>query len=585
MRATIQILNSRLSLNSIVVGAVNCQLRAAFTKLAKFHVKQNFACAIVVGNLFGDCSTENELDEISALLNGNINVPLPTYFTIGNLPLPTRIVEKIQADDEVCPNLYFLGKRGTLKTAEGLRIAALGGTFENAESHTKPQSNASGRFQSTYSDADARALFGTHKADILITSQWPKGIRIGSQKTIPEDPSVLPAEVQCVAEVCATLRPRYHFSTSDQFYYEREPFFHMPTEPDGSDGKSLTRFISLASFGSKQKAMYAFSVDVQAAPALTIPAGVTASPLSAPQSKRKGLPPQRESFQRFGHDNSHGHHGPRKRRRELERANPPGPEQCFFCLSNPNVEAYLITSIGNESYLTTAKGPLPPANFFPSLGFPGHMLIIPFEHAPTFGTISDPQTRASTYAEMQHYRTSLQEMVATLGGGKLGALTWEVSRANGIHTHWQFLPVPIDMILGGLVEVAFQVEAENLKYPTLSVTTKEMNGESETGDYFRVTIWCPANAAGKEPADPEEKSLGVPAGGEKTLLLDLTPQFRFDLQFGRRVMAKLLEIDQRMNWRDSLQEAKEEEADAEAFKKAFKAYDFSIEKEDFQEAH
>jgi hypothetical protein len=236
-----------------VLGGANCQLQTVFTKLAKLQAKQNFAFAILVGNVFGDSSTEAELNEISALFNGSISVPLPTYFTIGDKPLPTRIVEKIQADDEVCPNLFFLGKRGTLKTSEGIRIAALGGTLgSSTDAQSKPESNASGKFQTTYSEADARALYGTHSADILITNQWPKGIRFGSKVDLPEDKNLLPVEVQCISDVVATLKPRYHFSVSDAFFYEREPFFHMPTE-DSLDAKPVTRFISLASFGGKQK--------------------------------------------------------------------------------------------------------------------------------------------------------------------------------------------------------------------------------------------------------------------------------------------------------------------------------------------
>jgi hypothetical protein len=42
-------------------------------------------------------------------------------------------------------------------------------------------------------------------------------------------------------------------------------------------------------------------------------------------------------------------------------------------------------------------------------------------------------------------------------------------------------------------------------------------------------------------------------------------------------MAKLLELDKRMNWKDATQSQPEEEADAEAFKEAFKKYDFSME--------
>ncbi|KAJ5884557.1 CwfJ domain protein [Penicillium tannophilum] len=550
----------------IVLGGVNCELKAVFTKLAKLQVKQNFAFAIIVGNLFGDCSAESELDEISALLQGSINVPLPTYFTVGDLPLPTRIVEKIEANDEVCPNLYFLGKRGTLKTSEGIRIAALGGKLASADSH-KPESNASGKFQSTYAESDARALFGTHSADILITNQWPKGIRVGSKAPLPEDQSVFPAEVQCVADVCATLKPRYHFSASDPFFYEREPFFHLPTE-DSPDVKPLTRFISMASFQSKQKSMYAFSLDPKAAPSFTVPVGATASPLSAPQSKRKGLPTQRESFQRFAPTEGEGH---RPYKRQRERAPPPGPDQCFFCLSNPNIATHLITSIGDESYLTTAKGPLPPTDFFSSLGFPGHMLIIPFSHSPTLNSIQDPESRASTYNEMQRYRTALHKMVTDRSGGKLGAVTWEVSRTNGIHTHWQFLPVPIDLIRDGLVDAAFKVEAENLKYPRFStIPVSESKGAEEAGDFFRLWIWNSVDSDGSADAD-------TASGEEKMLMLELSQDFRFDLQFGRRVMAKLLELDKRMNWRDATQTVEEEEADTAAFKEAFKKYDFALE--------
>lgn len=554
---------------------MNCQLRAAFTKLAKLQAKQNFAFAILVGNVFGDCSTESELDEIIALLSGTINVPLPTYFTLGDKPLPTRIVEKIESDDEVCPNLYFLGKRGTLKTSEGIRISALGGKLSDESSQSKPETNASGKFQPTYTETDARALFGTHSADILITNQWPKGIRTGSKVPVTDEQATTLAEVQCVSDVVATLKPRYHFSSSDECFYEREPFFHLPTQ-DSPDVKPLTRFISMGAFGTKQKSMYAFTLDLAAAPPLTVPAGATASPLRVPQNKRKGLPAQKESFKRFAStDDDHHQNRPRKRQ---QRAPPPGPDQCFFCLSNPNIAAHLITSIGNESYITTAKGPLPPNDFFADLGFPGHMLIIPFSHTPTLNSISDPESRANTYAEMQRYRNALHQMVTERSSGKLGAVTWEVSRGNGIHTHWQFMPVPVGLIKDGLVEAAFKVEADNLQYPRFSTVAANPDSSAEPGDFFRVCVWN-ADSDGEKEGDASEGGENTKAlfGQEKTLMLELNPDFRFDIQFGRRVMAKLLELDKRMNWKDATQSQAEEEADAEAFKEAFKKYDFSME--------
>ncbi|KAF7587934.1 hypothetical protein BBP40_006500 [Aspergillus hancockii] len=536
----------------IVIGGVNCQLREVFTKLAKLQVKQAFALAIVVGDLFGDCTTEQELDEISALLQGNISVPLPTYFTLGSWPLPTRVIEKIEADDEVCPNLYFLGKRGTLKTSEGIRLVALGGNLDT-------ESKSSDKYHPGYIEPDARALYGAHNADILITHQWPKGIRTRSQVPIPEE-ATQPEEVQCIADLCSTLKPRYHLSSTDGFFYEREPFFHMPPE-DNPDAKPLTRFISLASYSktSKQKWMYAFTLDPKVPLPLTIPAGATASPLAPVQAKRKPLSSQKETYSRFAVDDEHSR--PRKR----ARGPPPGPDQCFFCLSNPNIATHLITSIGNESYLTTAKGPLPTSKTFPPLGFPGHMLIIPFTHAPTLNSITETESRLSTYTEMQRYRQALHTMLISRTRGALGAVTWEVSRGNGIHTHWQFLPVPSDLIKRGLVSAAFKVEAENLKYPKFEPPSSSEDLSAEPGDFFRVWIWGPAEDASED------------GGSETFLLLPLGPEFRFDLQFGRRVMAKLMELEHRINWKNDVQSQEEEEADATAFKEAFKEFDFTLE--------
>ncbi|RAL17257.1 CwfJ domain protein [Aspergillus homomorphus CBS 101889] len=580
----------------VVIGGVDCELRDVFTKLAKLHVKQNFSFAIIVGDLFGDCSTEHELEQISALLSGAIAVPLPTYFSLGSRPLPTRVIEAIEANDEVCPNLYFLGRRGTLKTAEGVRIVSLGGKLETNSSSNQ----TADKYQPRYSESEARALHGAHAADILLTQQWPKGIRTGSKAAFPEDltPATTPEEVQSVADLCATLKPRYHLSSTPSFFYEREPFFHLPTEDD-PDAKPLTRFISLASYTNKtkQKWMYAFTLDPKAPAPLSIPAGTTASPFPPPSTlKRKPLPNQQTSYQRFAAPDQNDHeHRPRKRARNTHA--PPGPEQCFFCLSNPNIATHLITSIGEESYLTTAKGPLPTAQTFEpyTLNFPTHMLIIPFTHTPTLASIADDSTRHATFTEMNRYRSALQTMLNRRAAGRLGAVTWEVSRANGIHVHWQFLPVPADLVKRGLVEAAFKVEAENLKYPRFveaASTSSDDHADpsSERGDFFRVWVWDPPAASAESPPvegegeggseqhpepKPQEPTTGQ-TGQEKTLLLPLGPEFRFDLQFGRRVMAKLMGLEKRIDWRKDVQSQAQEEADAVAFKEAFKEFDFTL---------
>lgn len=545
-----------------MLGNVNCALQEVFTKVAKLQAKQNFAFVIVAGDLFGEGTSEEELNQISALLAGNIHVPVATYFSVGRYPIPTRIVEKIQADDEVCPNLYFIGRRGTLKTFEGIRITTLGGELAT---DSEPDTNVNNRYHSRYTESDARSLYGVHDTDILITYEWPKGVTGRSKVPLP-DGQTAPEGVQCVADVCSTLKPRYHFSSKADFFYEREPFFHMPTE-DEPNAKPLTRFINVESYtkAAGKRWMYAFTYDPKAPVPESVPTGSTVSPLTSISRKRAALESQNDGFQRFSRG---GNERPLKRARRP----PPGPGECFFCLSNPNIATHLITSIGDDAYLTTAKGPLTKSDTYPTLGFPGHMLIIPLIHAPTFTAIPEPESRQSTYNEMQRYRFALNDMIREKSDNKLGSVTWEVSRGNGIHIHWQYLPVASNMMTKGLAEAAFKVEAENLNYPKFKSSSDD-DSVNEVGDFFRVWIWhSPETGSEGETAESNK-------GSEKVLSLPLTADFRFDLQFGRRVMAKLLQLEKRMDWRECAQTMEEEVADVEAFKESFKKFDFSLEEE------
>ena len=189
---------------------------------------------------------------------------------------------------KICANLHYLGKRSTTKTSEGIKIVALGGRLDEAivGGVSKEQ------VLPFYTAGDAKALRGANSADILLTTSWPANIRNGSKIPIP-DGSTDPPGQQNIADLCAALKPRYHFSSSDIFY-EREPFFHNPT-PDAPDIRPLTRFISLAPFAnpSKQKALYAFSIPTTQDPAAPLPTGTTRSPFQAAASgnKRSALHP------------------------------------------------------------------------------------------------------------------------------------------------------------------------------------------------------------------------------------------------------------------------------------------------------
>ena len=51
---------------------------------------------------------------------------------------------------------------------------------------------------------------------------------------------------------------------------------------------------------------------------------------------------------------------------------------------------------------------------------------------------------------------------------------------------------------------------------------------------------------------------------------------RFDLQYPRKVAAKLMGLGGRMNWRDFQQTEEEETDDAARFRELFKPWDFTL---------
>lgn len=523
-----------------------------FKKLTSLHAKQDFTLAIITGNLFSD-----DDEALSELLDGNINVPVSTYYTVGDKPLPQRVIDRLEKDEDVCENLHYIGKRSTTKTAEGIRIVALGGILD--ENIIGGASNE--KYLPFHTVTDAKMLKGANSADILLTTSWPSNIGNGSKVPMPDASADIPM-YDHISELCQVLKPRYHFTSSPSFFYEREPYFHSPTE-DAPTSRPLTRFISMAATGNpaKQKSLYAFSLQKTVDFSAPLPHGTTVSPFSTTNNPRKRAALDPAPYSRFAHDNNGDH-----KRFRRNRGPPPGPDTCFFCLSNPDIGTHLIASIGDDAYMTLAKGPLVEASTNAHLGidFPAHALIIPLAHEPTLAMITDPEVRTRSYDEMIKYRNALQIMVSLRSVNKLGAVTYEISRTGIRHTHWQFVPMPVDLIRTGVVEAAFKVEAENYQYPPFEM--KDIGVGVGAGDFFRVWIWTPSG-------DEDENN----DGKMTSLLLPLDTDTRFDLQFGRRVLAKLLGLEKRIQWRDCEQSIEAETAEVDAFKAAFKEHDFTME--------
>jgi hypothetical protein len=81
-----------------VLGGLNGKLEVAFQKLATLQSKNSFSFAIIAGDLFG---AEADDGAVARLLDGEIKVPLTTYFTVGSTPLPPQVVERVEKDEDV----------------------------------------------------------------------------------------------------------------------------------------------------------------------------------------------------------------------------------------------------------------------------------------------------------------------------------------------------------------------------------------------------------------------------------------------------------------------------------------------------
>ncbi|KGQ08811.1 CWF19-like protein 1 [Beauveria bassiana D1-5] len=357
----------------IVLGSLNGNLEPAFKKLSALHAKNSFTLALLTGDVFGPSTPDSVLD---ALLSGSLPVPLPTYFSVGAAhPLPARIVAKLRADEDVCPNLHFLGRRSVTKTSDGLRIVSLGGALvdslppndDNGNEDGAAGNNSKEQHVAFHTQDDARSLKGANGADILLTSTWPADIWKYSKVPLEDAHKSQVAAAtasRCVAELCAALRPRYHLTASPgAFFYEREPFIQAATAAGdaNSDDVSVTRFISLAPYGNaaKQKALYAFTLNKAVDDA--VPPGATASPLLSASRDKKRLRNDADdgdasSYNRYGQ-----HHDGRrqKRHRHHQQLPPPGPDQCFFCLSNPNTATHMALCLSPPP-TPRPRPPLPP---------------------------------------------------------------------------------------------------------------------------------------------------------------------------------------------------------------------------------
>ncbi|KAL8208449.1 hypothetical protein R6Q57_007861 [Mikania cordata] len=130
-------------------------------------------------------------------------------------------------------------------------------------------------------------------------------------------------------------------------------------------------------------------------------------------------------------------------------------KECWFCLSSPNVESHLITSIGENCYCALAKGPL----------VQDHMLILPVEHLPN--TLSSPP---EFEIELVKFQNSLK---AYFKSHKKEVVFFEFVYLKTSHANLQAIPIPSNRV--SAVRDIFNLAAEKLGFKFMVLKCDEIS--------------------------------------------------------------------------------------------------------------
>lgn len=178
------------------------------------------------------------------------SVAVPTYILGPNNASHSNLYENLD-NGEICTNLTYLGRRGLYTVSSGVKIAYVSGVETNNSgdavewnfNETDVQSVATSCLASNNSVGDYRGI------DILMTSQWPAGVRVNETNTS-----------KLLSWLSSEIKPRYHFCGLNDSYYEPPPYRNVARI--NSQLELATRFITLASVGnaSKNKWIYALNL-------------------------------------------------------------------------------------------------------------------------------------------------------------------------------------------------------------------------------------------------------------------------------------------------------------------------------------
>ncbi|KAL8597581.1 hypothetical protein ACOMHN_001512 [Nucella lapillus] len=510
----------------MVSGDVEGNITQLYTRFNKANKKTGpFDLLLCAGDFFGRDSTD--WDQYKS---GKLKAPVSTLILGPCKPELSDYYPESEAA-ELCDNITYLGRHGRFRGSSGLQIAYFSGLEGQGERSlsTFGAKNAADFLQPIGNSPQYKGV------DILLTSQWPRGVdKYASDAGVERR-----MDSTLIGEVARVVKPRYHFAACEGVNYERQPYRNHRTMQEMAE--HVTRFIALAKLTNKEKrkSLYAFTIvpmcGLDKEELIKQPSDATECPYKPCELQA----PQEESSQQFFYDMSQksrdnrggkrrGHPdkggGGRGRGGKTPRKGDDASD-CWFCLGSPQVEKHLVVSVGSQSYVALAKGGL----------VADHVLILPIHHHRC--AVSAPE------------ESSLRKYFKAEGK----TVVFFERNYKSSHLQVQCVPVPSDT-LQELKDTFMQcAEAQSFELFEIPKHSDLKQIVAVGSPYFYAEL---------------------PMG--ERLLHRISEQF--PLQFGREALAEppILNMPERVDWRNCKASQDEESQQAAAFKSTFHSFDFNF---------
>ena len=236
-------------------------------------------------------------------------------------------------------------------------------------------------------------------------------------------------------------------------------------------------------------------------------------------------------------------------------------QPCWFCLSSPKVATHLIVAVGEHAYLAMARGPLIPftvdqhssvVNKEHRIPGGGHVLIVAIEHYSSLELVTDSSAKDALILETAKFQMSIRELYRQY---QCVAVKAEVVREGKVqHYHCSMVPIPAFLVGQLCSKIRQTARNEKLVY-------KEYSNDQ---DVEKFEQWFSMRV--DDPSDTDKAFIFVfPLQGDQW----------FDVRFGRRVLASLLQLESRVDWRQCGETQEDEVNGVEEFKTAYDPWNFT----------